>query len=333
MKGIVLSLSQESKIQFGDLPKPKCLPGEVLVKIQAAALNHRDEWSRQGRYPNLKDGVVLGSDGAGIVESVGSSKDSSWTGQKVIINPAINWGDSQLAQGKNFEILGIPRNGTLAEYVSVPVDRLVSKPEHLSWEEAAALPLAGLTAFRALVYQGQVEAGQKVLVTGIGGGVAQFSAQFALALGAELSVSSSNPVKLEKAKLLGAKHGFNYQEESWTGLAKEVTEGGFDLIIDGAAGDSLNQLIQVCKPGGRIVLYGATVGNPTKLEARRIFWNQLKVMGSTMGSDLDFSGMIQLVNSKKIKPVIDRIYRLEEALVAFDRMKAGDQLGKIILIP
>jgi zinc-binding alcohol dehydrogenase/oxidoreductase len=333
MKGITLNPSQEDKIQYVDLPKPKCQPGEALVKIQAAALNHRDEWSRQGLYPNLKDGIVLGSDGAGIVESVGSPSDSTWLGQKVIINPAINWGESQLAQGKNFEILGMPRNGTFAEYVAVPIDRLVSRPDHLSWEEAAALPLAGLTAYRALVYQGQVESGQKVLITGIGGGVAQFAAQFALSLGAEVSVSSSNPDKLSKAKAWGAKNGFNYKEDSWVETAKEVTNGGFDLIIDGAAGDTLNQLIQVCKPGGRIVYYGATLGNPGKLEARRIFWNQLKIMGSTMGSDLDFLGMIQLVNSKKIKPVIDRMYRLEDAIAAFDRMKKGEQFGKLVLIP
>lgn len=332
MKAVVLNQNLEDKIQLGNILKPEPKADEVLVKIKAAALNHRDEWSRKGLYPNLKDGIVLGSDGAGIVVSVGSESDSKWIGKEVIINPAINWGPSQLAQGKDFEILGMPRNGTLAEYVAVPADRLHEKPSHLSWEESAALPLAGLTAYRAVVYQGQIEAGQKVLVTGIGGGVAQFAVQFGLAHGAEVSVSSSDPEKIEKAKALGAIHGFNYTDSTWTDQAKELTDG-FDLIIDGAAGDTLNQLIQVCKPGGRIVFYGATRGNPGKLEARRIFWNQLKIMGSTMGSDTDFLNMLNLVSSKKIKPVVDQVFALEDAVKAFDRMKAGKQLGKIVLIP
>jgi NADPH:quinone reductase-like Zn-dependent oxidoreductase len=233
MKGIVLNTTLESKIQYLELPLPTANAEEVVVKIKAAALNHRDEWSRKGLYPNLKNGVVLGSDGAGIVDAVGAHVDSSWVGKEVIINPAIHWGASQLAQGKSFEILGMPRNGTLAEYVAVPADRLHLKPAHLSWEEAAALPLAGLTAFRALVYQGQVKAGEKVLVTGIGGGVAQFAAQFGLALGAEVYVSSSSEEKSKKALSMGVSGVFNYKNESWAQEALDLT-GGFDLIIDGA---------------------------------------------------------------------------------------------------
>ena len=330
MKAIVLDQTIPDKIKMLQVPKPALKEGEALVRIRAAALNHRDEWSRKGLYPNLKDGIILGSDGAGIVEEVFSDQDSNWIGKEVIINPAIHWGESQLAQSKNFEILGMPRNGTFAEYVAVPVDRLNFKPVHLSWEESSALPLAGLTAFRALVYQGQVQVADQVLVTGIGGGVAQFAAQFAMALGANVSVSSSSPDKLEKAKAMGAKFGYNYKSEDWTTQALE-NSGGFDVIIDGAAGDGLNQLIQVCKPGGRIIFYGATQGNPGKVEARRIFWNQLKLMGSTMGSDQDFAGMLELVNAKKIKPVVDQIFGIEDALAAFERMRAGSQLGKIVL--
>jgi len=332
MKGIVLNTTLESKIQYLELPLPKANAEEVVVKIKAAALNHRDEWSRKGLYPNLKNGVVLGSDGAGIVDAVGAHVDSSWVGKEVIINPAIHWGASQLAQGKSFEILGMPRNGTLAEYVAVPADRLHLKPAHLSWEEAAALPLAGLTAFRALVYQGQVKAGEKVLVTGIGGGVAQFAAQFGLALGAEVYVSSSSEEKSKKALSMGVSGVFNYKNESWAQEALDLT-GGFDLIIDGASGDTLNQLITVAKPGGKIVFYGATMGNPGKLEARKIFWNQLKIMGTTMGSDQDFEQMLELVTSRQIRPIVDGVFSLENAVQAFDRMKAGAQFGKIVLIP
>ena len=332
MKSIVLNNELEAKIQLIDSPFPTPSQDEVVVKIKAAALNHRDEWSRKGLYPNLKNGIILGSDGAGIVDAVGSDQHSHLIGKEVIINPAINWGSSQLAQSKNFEILGMPRNGTLAEYVAVPMDRLHEKPSNLSWEEAGALPLAGLTAYRALVYQGQVKSGDKVLVTGIGGGVAQFAAQFALALGAEVYASSSSEAKSERALAMGIKVVFNYKSDSWTQEALDNT-GGFDLIIDGAAGDTLNNLISVAKPGGKIVFYGATMGNPGKLEARKIFWNQLKIMGSTMGSDKDFAEMLELVATKQIRPVIDQVFPLEKAVDAFDRMKAGAQFGKIVLTP
>ncbi|GMQ27414.1 zinc-binding dehydrogenase [Algoriphagus confluentis] len=332
MKAVVLNQDTQEKIQVLDLPKPSVTEGEALVRIHGAALNHRDEWSRKGLYPNLKNGIILGSDGAGVVEAVGSDRDSKWLNQAVIINPALFWGEDQKAQGRKFEILGMPRNGTFAEYVVVPVDRLVPKPSHLSWEEAAALPLAGLTAYRALVYQGQVKEGEQVLITGIGGGVAQFAAQFAHALGARVFVSSSQSEKLQKAKELGYRGGFNYREKDWVSQALELT-GGFDLIIDGAAGEGINDLIQACKPGARIVFYGATAGNPSKLEARRIFWNQLKIMGSTMGSDEDFRSMIDLVESHQLHPTVDQVFPLSQALDAFDRMKAGKQLGKIILKP
>lgn len=332
MKAVVLNQVSEEKIQIVDLPKPSVGEGEALVRIHAAALNHRDEWSRKGLYPNLKNGIVLGSDGAGVVESLGSDQDSKWLNQAVIINPALFWGEDQKAQSRQFEILGMPRNGTFAEYLVVPVDRLVPKPRHLSWEEAAALPLAGLTAYRALVYQGQVKEGEQVLITGIGGGVAQFAAQFAHALGAYVFVTSSQAEKLQKARELGYRGGFNYRDKDWVSHALELT-GGFDLIIDGAAGDGINDLIQACKPGARIVFYGATAGNPGKLEARRIFWNQLKIMGSTMGSDEDFRSMIDLVETHQIHPTVDQVFPLDQAFDAFDRMKAGKQLGKIILKP
>lgn len=333
MKAIVLDLDSDEKIKLTNVQEAVLQPDEVRVKIKAAALNHRDEWSRQGLYPNLKSGVILGSDGAGVVSEISKSVDSYWLGKEVIIHPAINWGDNQKFQGKNFEILGMPRNGTFAESVIIPVDRLHLKPNHLTWEESAALPLAGVTAFRALTFQGQLEEDENVLVTGFGGGVAQFAAQFALAHGAKVSISSSSSDKIKKGLDMGVSFGFDYTDPNWVDQALESTNGGFDLIIDGAAGDSFNQLIKVCKPGGRIVFYGATRGNPGKLEARRIFWNQLKIMGSTLGSDKDFREMLQLVDLKKIHPVIDQVYPLEKAVEAFDRMKAGEQMGKIILKP
>lgn len=332
MKAITLNSNYPSKLLLTDVQERLLEPGEAKVSIRAAALNHRDEWCRKGLYPNIKDGVILGSDGAGVVEEVGDGVDLNWVGKEVIINPSINWGEDQKVQGKKFEILGMPRNGTLSEKVIVPADRLKFKPEHLNFEEAAALPLAGLTAYRALFYQGQIKPEDKVLITGFGGGVAQFAFQFALKAGAEVYASSSKNEKLDKAMGLGAKAVFNYTEEDWTTKALEKSNG-FDLVIDSAAGNTLNNLIDVVKPGGKIVFYGATKGNPTELTARKIFWNQLKIIGTTMGSDQDFEHMIQFVQEQKIKPIIDKVFTFDEAETAFDRMKEGKQLGKIVLKP
>ncbi len=332
MKAITLDSSQDSKLLLTDVQSRALLPGEVRVQIKAAALNHRDEWCRKGLYPNIKDGVVLGSDGAGIVAEIGEGVDYDWLQKEVIINPALNWGENQKVQSSSFEILGMPRNGTLAESVVVPVDRLHEKPSHLTWEEAGALPLAGLTAFRALTYQGNIQPGESLLVTGFGGGVAQFAAQFGIALGAKVSTSSSSPEKLERAKALGVAFTFNYMDHNWISKALADTDG-FDVIIDGAVGDTLNHLIQVAKPGGKIIFYGATLGNPGKIEARKIFWNQLKIMGTTMGSDLDFKNMVSLVCEKKIHPILDQVFKFDEAEKAFDRMRDGKQTGKIVLVP
>lgn len=332
MKAIVLQRSLDSKVDLVELPKPVCKPNEVLIRIKAAALNHRDEWCRKGLYPNIQDGIVLGSDGAGIVEEIGTGVDSQLLGQEVMLNPALHWGDNERAQGKNFEILGMPRNGTFAEYVAIPADRVFPKPYHLSWEEAAALPLAGLTAYRAVAVQGKLKAGEQVLVTGIGGGVAQFAAQFVLALGAKLFVSSSSGEKRSAALTLGASDAFDYGMNNWSAAALE-SSGGMDLIVDGASGDALSELMNIAKPGGRLVFYGATRGNPPQLEARKLFWNQLQLIGTTMGSDQDFAGMLALVDRLQLRPRIDIVFPLKDAAMALDRMKEGLQFGKIVLSP
>jgi zinc-binding alcohol dehydrogenase/oxidoreductase len=330
LKAIVLNRVAEDKISFIEVVLPELKEDEVKIQVKAAALNHRDEWARQGLYPNLKDGVVMGSDGAGIVVEVGENVSPDWIGKEVIINPANNWGTNEKVQSRDFHILGMPSNGTLAEFVQVKADRIHEKPAYLTWEEAASLPLAGLTAYRALLVQGSLQTGEKVLVTGFGGGVAQFATQFALAHGSEVHVSSSSLEKIKKAISLGAKGGFNYTEENWSEKALEIT-GGFDLVVDSAMGDSLNHLINVLKPGGKLVYYGATRGNPREINARKVFWNQLHLIGSTMGSDKNFKDMLSYVSLHKIKPVIDQVFDLNDAVSAFNRMKAGKQLGKIVV--
>jgi len=328
MKALVLR-DKNRAAEFADMPKPVAGRGEAIVRVDAAALNHRDVWIQKGQYAGLKYPIVPGSDGAGVVVEAADAED--WVGRPVIINPALEWGSSAAYQDPgSFRILGLPDDGTLAEFVKVPVSNLVEKPAQLSFEEAAALPLAGVTAYRAVMTRARLMAGEKVLITGVGGGVALFALQFAVAAGAEVLVTSGNVEKLDKAMAMGAMGGANYRENGWTERLKSLA-GAFDVIIDGAAGDGLNDLLELAAPGGRIVLYGATKGNPAQVVARRIFWKQLNVMGSTMGSPKDFEGMVGFVRRHGLRPMVDRVFGLEQGEAAFLWMDEGKQFGKIVV--
>lgn len=304
--------------------------GEVVVRLAAAALNRRDYWITQGMYPGIKLPVVLGSDGAGVVELIGGGVDSAWRGREVIINPGWDWGDSELAQAASLKVLGMPIDGTLATHVRVPVEYLHDRPAHLSVEAAAALPLAGVTAYRAAFTQGQIAVGEKVLVTGAGGGVSSFAIQFAVAAGAEVFVTSSSAEKIASAVKLGAKAGFDYKSADWTAKAKAAC-GAFDLIIDSAGGEGYAALVELAAPGGRIVNYGATAGPPAKLDLFKVFWKQLRLLGSTMGSPRDFSAMLDFVAQHKIRPVVDQVFPLAEGNAAIARMRNTQQFGKIVV--
>ncbi len=307
------------------------MPTKSLVKIHSAALNHRDLWIQKGKYAGLKYPITPGSDGSGIVVSTGSHEDEGWIGKEIIINPSLHWGKEETHQDPaQFKILGLPDNGTLAEFVKVPVSSLVEKPPGLSFEEAAALPLAGLTAFRAVFRRGMAAPGMKIFITGIGGGVALFAMQFCLKANAEVYVSSGQKEKLDRARAMGAKNGINYRDPEW---AKELKDhvGQFDLIIDGAGGNDLNHLLDLSRPGGTIVSYGSTRGNPTNIELRRIFWKQLNLMGTTMGSPGDFLAMVEFIDTQQIKPVIDMCYSMKDGEAAMRRMDNEQQFGKIVI--
>lgn len=327
MRALVL---RENSFQIESIPKPIIENEEVLVKINFAALNHRDQWIREGKYPKIVFPSVLGSDGVGEVVEVFNAENKKWLNKKVIINPNINWGSDDFVQNKNYHILGMPTYGTLAEFVKVNVNRLIEKPNHLSDEEAAAIPLAGLTAWNATMNKGALAPEKKILVSGVGGGVAQFAFLFANAINSSVYVSSSKNDVIEKCISIGAKGGINYTiENSLKNKAKEI--GGFDIIIDSAGGNQINDLLTCLKPNGKLVFYGATLGSPSKLNVALMFWNHLSLMGSTMGSDRDFINMVAFVNQHKIKPIIDQTFTLDNSIAAFDRMKMGNQFGKIII--
>ncbi|HEV2481797.1 MAG TPA: zinc-binding dehydrogenase, partial [Puia sp.] len=272
-----------------------------------------------------------GAAGAGFAAGTGFAAGAEWIGKDVIIDPGIGWGEAEGFQSPTgFSVLGLPADGTLAEYVRIPVANLVEKPVHLSWEEAAALPLAGITAYRCVVVRAQVRRGERVLITGVGGGVALFALQFAVALGASVYVSSGSEAKLAKALALGAAGGVNYKDAGWVGSLRSMA-GGFDAIIDGAAGSAVNDLLDLCVPGGRIVFYGATLGNAPNVLVRRIFWKQLNILGSTMGSPADFAAMAAFVASHGLRPVVDSVFSPSDGAAAFARMEEGGQFGKIVL--
>jgi zinc-binding alcohol dehydrogenase/oxidoreductase len=344
MKALVISEKNKPPV-WQEVPDLVAGPGEAIVRVHAAALNHRDVWIQRGQYAGLKYPIVLGSDGAGVVTAVGQPAgmaplggteagvdEQAWIGKAVIIDPALYWGGQAGYQDPTaFRILGLPDDGTMAEYVKVPVENLVEKPAHLSFEEAAALPLAGVTAYRALFTRAQVRRGERVLITGIGGGVALFALQYAVAAGIQVFVSSGSDEKLERAKAMGAMGGVNYKNPGWVEEVRKLGGGGFDVILDGAGGDGFSDLLDLCLPGGRMVLYGATRGNPSNIVLRRIFWKQLNVLGSTMGSPEDFAAMVGFVSKQDIRPVVDSIFPPEDGEAAFELMEEGGQFGKIVI--
>jgi zinc-binding alcohol dehydrogenase/oxidoreductase len=329
MKAAVL-VEVKQPLVIQSLPDPVAAPGQAVVRLKAAALNHRDLWTQLGLYPGIKVPITLGSDGAGTVTSVGADIDRTWVGREVIINPSLDWGPDPRAQGPNFRILGLPDNGTFAEQVLISVTNLAPRPAHLSWEQAAALPLAGLTAWRALFTRARLKPGERVLVTGVGGGAALFALQFAVAAGAQVWVTSGSPDKIARARTLGAAAGVNYRETDW---AKNLQEqaGRFDVIVDSAGGDGFARLIDLTAPGGRIVFFGATTGNPPGIDLRKCFFRQINLLGTTMGSPADFAGMTRLVAERKIVPVVDQVFPLATADAALRHMEASAQFGKIVL--
>lgn len=313
-----------------DVAEPRAGAGEVVVTLRAAALNHRDVWIWSGQYTGLKWPCIPGSDGAGVVAAAGEEVDAAWVGREVMVNPSFGWGGGEAAQGADFSILGLPRDGTFAEQVAVPAAQLAVKPAHLSWEQAAALPLAGLTAYRALFSRAKLQRGERVLVNGIGGGVALFALQFAVAAGAEVWVTSSAPEKVAEAVKAGARGGFDYTQAGWGAAALKAT-GGFHVLVDGAGGAGFEQVIDAAAPGGRVVFYGATRGNPPVLPMRKVFWRQLSLLGSTMGSPTDWAAMVAFVSERRLVPVVSEVFPLERAGDALALMERGAQRGKIVL--
>lgn len=328
MKALVLR-SGSSNLEIEEVEETQLQQGEVKVRVLFSALNHRDQWIREGKYAKIMYPAILGSDGVGEVVEVFGDDLAHLVGTTVIINPNIGWGAKQKAQLPTYSILGMPTKGTFAEFVVVSADRVHPVPTHCSLAEASAMPLAALTAYRAVASQAKTTTTERVLITGAGGGVALFALQFAVALGAEVYVTSGSQEKIENAVRLGAKGGALYSSPTVISDLKSQC-AAFDVIIDSTGGEQLNQLLNLCDYGARIVSYGATCGTIPDFDIRKVFWKQISLLGSTMGSDSDFREMLAFVSSNSIVPIVHEVIPITQAQRGFDALAQAKQTGKIV---
>eukprot|EP00002_Diphylleia_rotans_P029721 TRINITY_DN6070_c0_g1_i1.p1 TRINITY_DN6070_c0_g1~~TRINITY_DN6070_c0_g1_i1.p1 ORF type:complete len:348 (+),score=66.46 TRINITY_DN6070_c0_g1_i1:59-1102(+) len=333
MKALVLD--ESNVLRLHEVTRPTLNAKQALIRISAAALNRRDYWMTLGKYPGISLPAVLGADCCGVVEAVSSddADDQALIGEKVILNCVHGWGnDPNAFNPLTFRLLGMPLAGTFAEYIAVDIDRVHKKPTHLTDEQAAALPLAGHTAYRAVFTKARVKPGENILITGIGGGVAVFALQFCLAAGANIYVTSGTEHKIQKAVEAGAKAGVNYKERNWCDQLLSITKGRkMDAIIDGTAGDSFEDLLRCLKPGGILVTYGVTGGKPPSINLAKLFLMQQSIVGTTMGTDQEFEDMLRLVSSAQLVPFVDSVRPFRSILAAFDAMKDSTQFGKLII--
>jgi zinc-binding alcohol dehydrogenase/oxidoreductase len=269
---------------------------------------------------------VLGSDGAGRIAAVGEGVGGLNAGTEVVINPYLNWGGGEDGPAPGGEILGVPHQGTHAELIAVPADHVRPRPARLSWEEAAALPLAGLTAWRALVTRGRVAQGMRVLIPGAGGGVSTFLVQLAREMGAEVVVTSAAAWKLDRARELGATRGVLYTDPEWPAQVGEV-----DLAIDSIGGPSWPGIFECLRIGGTLVSFGRTGGSTAEIDVPRLYYGQWNLLGTTMGSPRELDALLAHVERADWRPVVDSSFPLAEAAVAHARLEHPDRFGKVVL--
>ncbi len=301
-------------LRYEDAPDPDPGPGEVLIQLRAASLNRLDLWVRAG-LPSVPKPRILGADGAGLDES----------GRRVVINPGIEHGD-------RISVVGEHMDGTHAELVAVPAGNVYEIPDELSFEEAAAFPLVFETVYRMLVTRAGLQEGEWVLVWGVGSGIGTASLQLAKALGGRVIATSSSDAKLERAKELGAEAVVNHETGDVLEAVKEATGGpGADIVVEHVGEATWQASLQAVRAHGRIAVCGATTGPNPKAALHRIWWKQLTILGSTMGTKADFEGAFELVKSGKAKPIVDSVFPLAEASAAHERMESGEQFGKIVL--
>ncbi|AXI11134.1 alcohol dehydrogenase [Oceanobacillus zhaokaii] len=323
MKAFVLEYGE---LKIKEMDEPRAGKGEIVVALRIAGLNRRDLYI-PNRRGNEKEALILGSDGAGIVESIGEDVTRFKVGDEVIINPSLRWFDNSDAPPKEFDLLGMPDNGTFAEKIVISEEQLEKKPANLSWEEAGVLALSALTGFRALFTKGEIKAGDTIFIPGAGSGVATYLIAFAKNIGARIIVTSRSEEKQKLAKELGADIALDTNSD-WE---KELADETIDLVIESVGRATFNRSLKVLKKGGRMVTFGATTEDTIDFDLRHFFYGQYQLFGTTMGSRDELRALLIHVEKYNLHPVIDRTYTLEQAQQAFDYLKKGKQFGKIAL--
>jgi NADPH:quinone reductase-like Zn-dependent oxidoreductase len=323
MDAVVLrEFGAPDQLRFGSFPDPVAAPGWVVVRLRASSLNWHDVLVRRGVYSSPLP-HVLGADGAG---------ERTDTGEPVLILPSMGWGTDERVPGPGFQILGDQTPGTYAELVCVPGECVVPKPAGLSWAQAAALPLVGVTCFRALFSRGRLTAGESVLLVGAGGGVATMALSLAVAVGADVVVASSTVEKIEQARGRGAVGGVRHTDPDWVAAARDHTPGarGFDLVLDPVG--RWSESVRALRPGGRLVVLGASNATRANLDIRSFYFGQFDLLGTTMGSPRDFIGLLSLMRTMPVAPpAIDTVFPLDAADKAHERIESGAGFGKIVL--
>jgi NADPH:quinone reductase-like Zn-dependent oxidoreductase len=301
-------------LRYENAPDPEPGPDDVLIQLRAASLNRLDLWVRRG-LPSVPKPRILGADGAGVDES----------GRRVVINPGLEHGDRIIVIGEHM-------NGTHAELIAVPASNVYPIPDGVTFEEAAAFPLVFETVYRMLVTRAGLQAGEWVLVWGAGSGIGSATLVIGKALGARVITTSSSDAKLELARGLGADAVVNHETADVVEAVKEATgRRGVDVVVEHVGEATWHRSLQAVRPYGRIAVCGATTGPNPKAELHRVWWKQLTILGSTMGTKADFEGAYELVASRRARPVVDSVFPLAEARAAHERMESGEQFGKIIL--
>ncbi|MDQ3784179.1 MAG: zinc-binding dehydrogenase [Actinomycetota bacterium] len=340
MKAVVIDqYGGADEVSVQDLPDPEPGPGEVVIRVAAAALNRLDLWTLSGSlgFP-IDFPHVLGADAAGEIDGLGEGVNGLRRGARVMVNPGLSCGECELCRAgeqsecPDFKLLGEHVPGTFAEKIKVPVQNVFPFPSHLSWAEAASLGITFTTAYRMLFSQGHFRPGEWALITGIGGGLALSLLQLARPVAGRIFVTSSSPDKLARAGDLGADEGIDYTAEDVGKAVRRLTgKRGVDAVFDSAGGASLDANLRSVRPGGRVVIAGATGGPKAEIDLRRIFWSQLSIIGATMGSHRNVSDMLRAVAGGKLVPKVDRTFPFESASEAFSYLESQDRFGKVVL--
>lgn len=332
MKAIVFDEpgSVEKLKQVENFPTPEPKPGELLVRVKACALNHLDIWVRNGipaygtTFPHIP-----GCDISGIVEK---------TGEEVVVNPVLSCGECEFCQSnrenlcKSFTIIGAGPNGGLAEYCAVPKKNLLPKPKNLSFEEAAAFPLVFVTSWHMLITRAELKRGQSVLVLGASSGIGTAAVQIAKQVGAFVIATAGSNDKLEKIKALGADELINHRTEDFQKRVKEITKGrGIDVVYEHIGPETWDKSIRSLVKGGRLVTCGATTGPTVQTDLRQIFSKELSVLGSVMGTRKELEEICRQMEKKTLKPIIDSVFPLKEAIAAQKKMESRNLFGKIVV--